>query len=123
MARILLAWRGAAPDEDERDAAREAGRQAAAEVGRRLGALLDLDVDEQRETPLTILRDAVRYPTEVLRAAGVPPVVRDEFRERAFPEDLYDLAPATWADVSPDLTAPGLAWGAWKAMTVKRRRA
>jgi hypothetical protein len=32
------------------------------------------------------------------------------------------LGPATWSDVHPDLQEPGLAWGAWKAMVVLRRR-
>jgi hypothetical protein len=51
----------------------------------------------------------------VLRAAGVPPVVRDEHQERLFPEDVYDLAPANFADVDPALAEVGLAWGAAKA--------
>ena len=68
-----------------------------------------------------VLRAAVRYPTAVLRRAGVPPVVRDEFRERAFPEDSYDLAPAGWKDVDESLHEPGIIWGAWKAKTVMDR--
>ena len=64
---------------------------------------------------MTLLRAAVRYPTEVLRAAGVPGVVRDEQQERLFPNDVYDLAPANFADVDPALAEPGLAWGAAKA--------
>ena len=123
VVRLLHAWQGSPPSAAQLAEVRIAGERAAREVGDRVAALLAQDVDEQRETPLTVLRAAVRYPTEVLRAHGVPEVVRDEFRERAFPDDVYDLAPATWADVSPDLAAPGMAWGAWKAMTVKRRRA
>ena len=84
--------------------------------------LLALDIDEQRTTPLSLLRGAVRYPTEVLRAAGVPRVVRDEAQERLFPDDDYDLAPASFADVSPDLADVGLAWGAAKAFTHLQRR-
>ncbi|MEO7555966.1 MAG: hypothetical protein ABIV94_05100, partial [Acidimicrobiales bacterium] len=70
-----------------------------------------------------LLRRAVRYPTAVLAAAGVPPVVRDAFAERAFPDDDYGLTPATFADVDPALHEPGLAWGAAKAhVHLSRRR-
>ncbi|MBV8160204.1 MAG: hypothetical protein JO265_04710, partial [Acidimicrobiia bacterium] len=59
--------------------------------------------------------DAVRFPAAVLAAAGVPPVRRDEQQERLFPADVYDLAPATFADVDPALADVALAWGAAKA--------
>jgi hypothetical protein len=99
-------------------AASDAGARARSEVGARVRRLLALDIDEQRTNPLSLLRDAVRYPTAVLRDAGVPAVVgRDEFAIRAFPDDEYDLAPATWADVDPSLRDPGITWGAWKAYT------
>ena len=84
-------------------AAERAGRQAQRETGAAIRALLVADIDEQRTTPLALLRQAVRYPTEVLRQAGVPPVERDRFAEQAFPDDDYDLSPATWADVDPGL--------------------
>ena len=102
-------------------AAAAAGAQAGREVGPRVRALLDADIDEQRSTPLSLLREAARYPTEVLRAARVEPVARDEMQERLLPDDVYDLAPATFADVDPALTEPGLAWGAAKAWTHRRR--
>lgn len=111
------------PDADEavRSAASAAGARAAAEVGAEVRALLDLDVDRQRTTPLAILRAAVRYPTEVLREASAPPVRRDRQQERLFPDDVYDLSPATFADVDPSLGDLGLAWGAAKAFTHLRR--
>jgi len=62
-----------------------------------------------------LLRAAVRYPTAVLRAAGVPPVARDDQQVHLFPDDDYDLAPANFADVDPALAEPGLVWGAAKA--------
>lgn len=120
VARLVAAHRGTV-DDAVLAAASAAGRRAGAEVGARLRTLLDADWDEQRTTPLTLLREAVRYPTEVLRAAGVPEVVRDREQERLFPDDPYDLAPATWADVEPSLTAPGIAWGAAKAMALQER--
>lgn len=103
--------------------ARTAGEAARTEVGGRLRALLGADIDEQRANPLALLRAAVSYPTAVLRRAGVPPVVRDDFAEANFPHDLYDLTPASFAEVDPMLHEPGLAWGAAKAWAHKRRHA
>ncbi len=102
--------------------AHDAGLAARRDVGRQLRELLSTDVDEQRTNPLSVLRSAVRYPTAVLRTAGVAPVPRDEFSRRAFPEDDYDLTPATWGDLDPSLHEPGIVWGAWKASVVLRRR-
>lgn len=108
-------------DQAVRAAAAEAGRRARDDVGPRLRALLEADVDEQRTTPLSLLRGAVRYPTGVLRDAGVPPVQRDEAQARLFPDDVYDLAPATFADVDPSLAEVGMAWGAAKAFAHLQR--
>ncbi|MDQ6799037.1 MAG: hypothetical protein M3011_13650 [Actinomycetota bacterium] len=102
-------------------AAVEAGQRARAEVGPAIRALLDADIDEQRSTPLALLRTAVTYPTAVLAGAGVPPVHRDRAQARLFPDDVYDLTPATFADVDPDLAEPGLAWGVAKAWTHRQR--
>jgi hypothetical protein len=121
VVRLVAAYRGeVGPDVEA--AAWDAGRRARAEVGGELRAFLALDVDEQRTNPLAILRAAVRYPTAVLRDGGVPPVQRDEFKEWAFPDDVYDLAPATWKEVDPALQEPGIVWSAWKAKTVLDRR-
>jgi hypothetical protein len=112
--RRLRDWTGTA-DPVVVDRARAAGERARAEIGPEARHLLSLDVDAQRTNPLSVVRSAVRYPTEVLRSAGVPPVRRDEFAERAFPDDIYDLSPASFADVDPSLHEPGLVWGAAKA--------
>lgn len=106
---------------DPGEEAADAGTRAAVEVGGAVRQLLALDIDEQRTTPLTLLRDAVRYPAEVLRGAGVLPVERDPFSRERFPDDDYDLTPATFADVDPSLADVGLAWGAAKAWEHKRR--
>jgi DNA-directed RNA polymerase specialized sigma24 family protein len=118
--RRLLDYRGVA-DREVMAAAVVAGRQAQADVASDLRALLEADIDAQATTPLSLLRRAVRYPTEVLRSAGVPPVQRDAFAESTFPDDDYDLAPASLGDVDPDLVDVGLAWGAAKAMAHRRR--
>jgi hypothetical protein len=118
----VLVGAGLPVGDEVRDEARSAGRRAAEEVGAEVRALLAVDVDVQRSTPLSVLREAVRYPTEVLRAAGVPPVAeRDDVRARLFPDDDYDLSPATFADVDPRLAEPGLAWGAAKAFVHLQR--
>ena len=120
--RRLLDYRGVA-DEEVMATAAGAGRRAQAEVAADLRVLLETDIDAQATTPLSVVRRAVRYPTEVLRSAGVPPVQRDAFAESAFPDDDYDLAPASLADVDPELVDVGLAWGAAKAMAHRRRHA
>ncbi|HEV3227140.1 MAG TPA: hypothetical protein VGZ52_09905 [Acidimicrobiales bacterium] len=116
-------WKGSEPVPAEVLAmARAAGEQARVEAGASVRALLALDVDEQRVNPLSYVRAAVSYPTGVLRAAGVPEVVRDEFDERAFPDDVYALSPASFADVDQSLFEPGLEWGAAKAHAHLSRR-
>jgi hypothetical protein len=98
-----------------------AGQRARADLVPRLRDLLAEDVDAQRTNPLGILREAVRHPTEVLRALNVPPVVRDDFQRERFPDDLYDLVPASFADFGPDVADAGIAWGAAKAWTHRQR--
>ncbi len=121
VAEVMTAWAGTvAPDVAA--AAEAAGHQAAATVGPRVRALLEADIDEQRTTPLAILRAAaVRFPTEVLAAAGVAPVVRDQAAEELFPDDTYDLVPASFAEIGPELADLGLYWGAAKAFEHKQR--
>jgi hypothetical protein len=98
--------------------------RAQAEVAPKVRDLLALDIDEQRSSPLAILRTAVIYPTVVLQRAGVPPEARDETDERLFPVDLYGLGPASFADIDPSVHEPGVAWGAAKAYVhLARRRA
>lgn len=118
--RVMAAWSGEVPD-GVRRAAADAGARAGREVGPAVRDLLASDIDAQATTPLALVRAAVRYPTDVLSDAGVPPVQRDAFSERAFPDDIYDLAPASFADVAPELADVGLAWGAAKAFVHKRR--
>ena len=102
--------------------AEAAGEEARSDVGVRLRRMLETDLDQQRSNPLSILRTATRYPTQVLLAAGVPRVVREPFAVEAFPEDIYNLSPATWSDIDPALQDYGIAWSAWKAHEFLRRR-
>lgn len=102
-------------------AARDAGERCRAEIGPRVRHLLEADIDEQRTTPLVILRDAVSYATAVLDDRGIPPVRRDEFERRSFPDDIYGLSPATMADVHESLGELAMMWGAAKAHVYKHR--
>ena len=120
--RVLVAHQGCA-DAGVMAEAVQAGRRAAADIGPRVRSLLAADIDAQHTNPLSILRQAVRYPTGVLRRAGVPPAARDRFAEERFPDDDYDLTPASFADIHPDLFEPGVAWGAAKAWLHKHRHA
>jgi hypothetical protein len=111
----VLAAQGLEVTAEIAERARAAGQLARTDIETNLRALLSADVDEQRTTPLAVVRAAVSHATEVLAAAGATPVRRGEFDVRAFPEDLFALAPASWAAVDPELVTPGLIWGAWKA--------
>lgn len=103
-------------------AADDAAVRCEREVGDAVAALVAQDIDEQRTTPLAILRAASRYPAEVLAAAGVAAPVRDPFDERANPDDRYAVGPETWADLGPAVADAGIAWGAAKAHRHLRRR-
>lgn len=121
----VLAAQGLLLDEDGRRRLGEAAAAAGTEASERLRELLALDIDEQRSNPLAVLRSLVRHPAGVLRAAGAHPVDRDDFSRRSFPDDDYDLTPASFADVDQALHEPGLLWGAAKAHVhlARRRRA
>ena len=87
-----------------------------------LRALLETDVDQQGQNPLSVLRAAVRFPTALLLQYGIAPPARSEFDERMFPADAYALSPGNWADIAESLAEPGMIWGVWKAKTVLDRR-
>ncbi len=120
---VVSAVHSRLPDMDleVRQAAEAAGAQAAVVVGEEVAELLAAGIHNQRENPLAVLRRAVRYPTGVLRAAGVVPVDRDDFAIARFPDDAYDLVPASFSDIHPDLRDPGIAWGAAKAFVHRHR--
>ena len=108
------------PDFERRVAA--AGQAAADDVGGRVRELLLLDIDEQWTNPLTLIRSAIRYPTELLRAVEAPAVPRDEQAQRFHPDDVYDLTPASFAELGEAVHENGLGWGAAKAHVHLRRR-
>jgi hypothetical protein len=126
VAGILDAW-GRADASTRRRAvadARGAGDAAAARVGAELDELLAADPADQQSTPLEVVRTVYREPTAILRAAGVPAIVRDEFDERAWPDDVYGLVPRTLGDLGDEDLAPLLlVWGTAKATVLRARAA
>jgi hypothetical protein len=108
-------------DPQVHEAAAAAGQAAVADVVPELRQLLAADIDEQWSNPLAVVRRAVAYPTAVLEALGVPPVGRDDVAEAQFPDDAYDLTPASFAEIAPALAEPGLVWGAAKALAHRAR--
>jgi hypothetical protein len=99
-----------------------AGERAAARVASELRQLFELDPAAQRATPLEIIRTLAGEAGAVLRAAGVPEVVRDPFEARAFPDDVYGIVLKTPAELGDDeLGGALLAWGMGKAKVLRSR--
>jgi len=126
---VAARWQQGGPDRDAaelpsqvQEATRDAAAAAVDEVLPPLRSLLAQDVADQRTNPLALVRQAVVHPTRVLAAAGVVPPERDEEARALFPDDLYDLVPASFADLDPSVHDPGLHWGAAKAHVLLRRR-
>ena len=117
--RAEVAWaadgRAAPLDPDVVDAVTRSSDWLAGE----LTELLSSDVDEQRTTPLSIVRRAGAMVAAELERHGVPATEPPPHADVA---TGYGLAPASWSDVDQSLHEPGLVWGAWKAMTILRRR-
>jgi len=101
-------------------AAREVAQSATARVVADLSALFAADATEQRSTPLEIVRTATGDVAALLASVGIPPVERDAFDERAFPEDVYGITPASLADLGDDDLGPlQLAWGLAKTRVLR----
>lgn len=102
----------------------DAASRAQEFVHARLGALLATDIDCQTSTPLSIFRDAVRFPVEVLHALGARPAQqRGDVARWAFPNDPFGITPANLLDIGPEVHRTGMIWGATKAgLHLQRRR-
>jgi hypothetical protein len=124
--RIVDAWGRLDPETAARTvrAAGPAGREASERLGSALRTEMALDPARQRATPLQIVRSAYEEPTAVLAAAGIPPVERDEFHERRWPDDHYGLVPEHLSDLGDEDLGPLLlAWGLAKAAVLRSRQA
>jgi hypothetical protein len=122
--RIADAWGGLDPGAraalDAR--ARGAAVDATVRVTGALRRLFLIDAHAQRSTPLEIVRSATREVTAALSGAGIPPVARSAFDERAFPDDLYGVTPATLGDLGDEDLAPlQLVWGLAKTEVLRAR--
>jgi hypothetical protein len=126
VARIVDAWGRLEPSDREAALARaqERGSAAGSEVAEQLRAFFACDPSEQRTTPLEIVRTLRRTPTEILAAVGIPPVERDEYETKLFPDDVYGLVPRSLADFGDEDLAPMLmVWGLGKAKVQRARAA
>lgn len=124
--RIIVAWDrlDTVTAAAARAEARAAGVTTTTRVVGELRGLFDVDVEDQRSTPLNIVRSAYREPTELLARLGIPGVVRDAFDERLHPDDEYDLAPRGLAELGDsNLGAALVAWGITKAKVLRARTA
>ncbi len=97
------------------------GETIASSVDQVLRAFLSSDVDAQRTTPLTIIRDHMVPVTEFLRSVECTQATRDPFDESAFPNDVFAVGPHSWADLGEEVHEVGLRWGAAKAMAHRQR--
>ena len=86
-----------------------------------LRTLLALDVDEQRQSPLAIVRRGAATLGGALDALGAEPPERDDHQRALFPDDRHDVVPASFADLSEDAGRAGITWGAAKAFVHRRR--
>lgn len=102
----------------------DAGQRAARFVDARLGELLATDIDQQRSTPLSVFRDAARFPVEVLHQLGAAEVQRVDVERWAAPNDPFAVTPGNLSDVGDEVHRAGIVWGAAKAAVhLGRRRA
>ena len=120
---LTLRFGGAIPDA-YRESANNAAAVATSRVIAGLSELVATDIDQQRTTPLSVIRQAGAPTSAVLAAAGVPAARRDPDSVRLYPDDVYDLTIGSYADLSDDLQQAGIKWGAAKAhIHLARRRA
>jgi hypothetical protein len=84
-----------------------------------LSDLLEKPVGEQWRSPLELLQEAMRFPTEALATLGANPVARAEAVEAALPGDVFDLAPASSQELGEGAWHAHLAWGAAKAAAMR----
>jgi len=82
--------------------------------------LLERPFRDQTRSPLEVFQEAMRFPNEALRRAGIPAPDRDDAARRAVPGDRYDLAPASSQDLGEPAWRAHLAWGAAKARSASR---
>lgn len=86
-------------------------------LGSALDELLVEPFERQRRGPLEVFQEAMRFPTVALTGAGRDPIGRDASVVNALPGDIYDLAPASSAQLGEEVWHAHVRWGAAKAAT------
>jgi hypothetical protein len=89
------------------------------ELKDRLDALIRKPATEQRRSPLEIFQAACAAPNAALLEMRVEPPDRDPTTANALPGDIFDLAPASSAEIGEEVWQAHLAWGVAKAATLK----
>lgn len=119
--RRMLEASGAGDDDVVSEALERAESEARAATATAIQDLSALDAESALRPgsrgPLECIVALHSHPTRVLEEAGIPPVVRDEFEVRHFPDDVYGLRIRSFADL-PDgdrLTELHVRWGVAKA--------
>jgi hypothetical protein len=97
------------------------GELVTEEVSVLLFDLLRADIDSQRQTPLALLRAHSYAITDFLHSIDAPIPTRDPFDKEAFPADVFDIGPTSWADFGEEVSNAALRWGAAKAMAHRKR--
>jgi hypothetical protein len=117
---VARTLRSRAPDVG-RDVVAVVTAEVEAEVLGDLRVLLAQDVDDQRQSPLAVVRRAAATLGGALDGLGVPRPVRDDQQRALFPDDLHDVVPASFADLSEEAGQAGITWGAAKAFVHRQR--
>lgn len=104
------------------DAVERTVTQSTEWVADALTTLLASDPEKQRDNPLHVLRSASRFANQTLASMEVGTPQRDEFEQRAMPEDTYAIGPLAWIDLGQLVHEAGIEWGAWKAAVIISRR-
>lgn len=95
--------------------------RAGEELRSRLIDLVDVSAAEQRRSPLELFQEACAAPNSALADMRVEPPARDATTVNALPGDVYDLAPASSADLGEEVWQAHLAWGVAKAATLRQQ--
>jgi len=86
--------------------------RATASLASELGQELVLPFDEQRRSPLEIVRQMLTIPSDALAERGIPPMAMNA---SISVDDPYGLAPGSSSDLSAAAHEAHLLWGAAKA--------
>jgi hypothetical protein len=123
----LVPWASAVAVQRGGPSMAEAGAKAGAAMAEtltpRLAELLAADVDQQRGTPLALVRAQVGPLTDVLRSAGVGQPARDDVDAAMAPDDVFGVAPRTFAELGEAVHDAGIRWGVTKAFAHRARHA